>query len=313
MRHDWTLPEIEAVYGQALPDLMYQAQSIHRQHFKSNRLQPVTLLNIKTGACPEDCAYCTQSGHFKTGLKTEKLWAVDAVLEKARIAKAQGAVRFCMGAAWRSIPKKELPHITEIIRQVKALGLETCVTLGMLDEEDTHALKEAGLDYYNHNLDTSPEFYPKIISTRTYQDRLDTLTKVREAGLKVCCGGIVGMGETRQDRLSFLQQLVNLPKHPDSVTLNQLVPMRSTPLEKAAPLPPFEYVRMVASARILMPSAYIRISAGRESMGPALQALCLLAGGNSFFCGDKLLTTQNSTVTEDEALLAELGMSWEAE
>ena len=308
LRNDWSLSEIESLYTQAFSDLIYQAQGVHRQYFKPNSVQAVTLLNIKTGACPEDCAYCTQSGRFKTALKNEKLWDVDDILTKAREAKENGAMRFCMGAAWRSIPKKDRPQIEGIIREVKALGLETCVTLGMLDQEDAEALKSAGLDYYNHNLDTSPEYYKKIITTRTYQDRLDTLEHVRNADIKVCCGGIVGMGETREDRIAFLQQLANLPKHPDSVTLNQLMPMRGTPLEKAQPLESFEYARVVATARILMPKAYIRLSAGRNTMNQELQALCLLAGGNSIFYGEKLLTAENPSVAEDKSLLASLGM-----
>ena len=308
LRNDWSLSEIESLYTQAFSDLIYQAQGVHRQYFKPNSVQPVTLLNIKTGACPEDCAYCTQSGRFKTSLKNEKLWNLEEVLEKAREAKENGAMRFCMGAAWRSIPKKDRPKIEDMIREVKALGLETCVTLGMLDQEDAEALKSAGLDYYNHNLDTSPEYYKKIITTRTYQDRLDTLEHVRNADIKVCCGGIVGMGETREDRISFLQQLANLPKHPDSVTLNQLMPMRGTPLEKVQPMESFEYVRVVATARILMPKAYIRMSAGRNTMNQELQALCLLAGGNSIFYGEKLLTADNPSIAEDQSLLASLGM-----
>ena len=303
LRTDWTLPEIESIYTQAFADLMYQAQTVHREYFKPNSVQAVTLLNIKTGACPEDCAYCTQSGRFKTGLKNEKLWDVEA-----REAKDNGALRFCMGAAWRSIPKKDRSKIEEIIREVKALGLETCMTLGMLDQEDAQALKAAGLDYYNHNLDTSPEYYQKIITTRTYQDRLDTLEHVRNAEMKVCCGGIVGMGETRTDRIAFLQQLANLPRHPESVTLNQLMPMPGTPLENVKALDAFEYVRVVATARILMPKAYIRLSAGRNTMNRELQALCLLAGGNSIFYGEKLLTAENPSVAEDKAFLATLGM-----
>ncbi len=308
LRNDWSLEEITAIYTQPFSDLIYQAQTVHREHFKANSLQPVTLLNIKTGACPEDCAYCTQSGRFKTSLKNEKLWDTDDILQKAREAKENGSVRFCMGAAWRSIPKKERPKIENIIREVKALGLETCVTLGMLDAEDAQALKSAGLDYYNHNLDTSPEYYKKIITTRTYQDRLDTLEHVRNAEIKVCCGGIVGMGETQDDRIAFLQQLANLPRHPESVTLNQLMPMQGTPLEHTQPIESFEYARVVATARILMPKAYIRLSAGRNTMNRELQALCVLAGGNSIFYGEKLLTADNPSVDEDKAFLATLGM-----
>lgn len=303
-----TLEEITEIYTQALPDLIYAAASIHRQHFKSNAIQPLTLLNIKTGACPEDCAYCTQSGRFKTKLQNEKLWSLEAVLQKAQAAKENGAVRFCMGAAWRSIPKKERPLIEAMIRGVKALGLETCVTLGMLDQEDANALKVAGLDYYNHNLDTSPEYYKQIITTRTYQDRLDTLEKVRNAGIKVCCGGIVGMGETREDRIAFLQQLTNLPKQPESVTLNQLIPMPGTPLSDAKPIPSLEYIRVIATARILMPKSYIRLAAGRQSMSAELQALAFIAGGNSLFYGEKLLTAENPSLEQDLALLSELGM-----
>lgn len=311
MRHDWQINEIEEIYTQPFLNLIYAAATLHRQYFKPNSVQPVTLLNIKTGACPEDCAYCTQSGRFKTGLQNEKLWDLEDVLVKAREAKANGAMRFCMGAAWRSIPKKDRPKIEKMISEIKAIGLETCVTLGMLDQEDAEALKAAGLDYYNHNLDTSPAYYQKIISTRTYQDRLDTLAEVRNAGIKVCCGGIVGMGETREDRIAFLQQLANLPAHPESVTINQLIPMPGTPLASATPVSALEYVRVVATARILMPSSYLRLAAGRTAMSQELQALCFSVGGNSIFYGEKLLTTDNPTLTQDQAMLAELGIQAE--
>ena len=281
---------------------------MHRANFDPNEIQISSLLSIKTGSCSEDCGYCPQSARYDSDLNPEALLPVDAVIRAAEAAREQGASRFCMGAAWRSPKDRDIERVVQMVQGVKALGMETCVTLGMLTDSQTQALKDGGLDYYNHNLDTSPEYYKKIITTRTYQDRLDTLEHVRNADIKVCCGGIVGMGETREDRIAFLQQLANLPKHPDSVTLNQLMPMRGTPLEKAQPLESFEYARVVATARILMPKAYIRLSAGRNTMNQELQALCLLAGGNSIFYGEKLLTAENPSVAEDKSLLASLGM-----
>lgn len=309
LRHDWTLTEIEALFDLPFNDLLFRAQTVHRAHHDANRVQVSTLLSIKTGACPEDCAYCPQSAHFNTGLKVEKLLALDEVVARARIAKENGASRFCMGAAWRSPRDKDLHKVTDMVRAVKALGLETCATLGMLSASQAQALKNSGLDYYNHNLDTSPEYYPEIIGTRSYQDRLDTLAHVREAGLKTCCGGIVGLGESRRDRAGLLQALANLPAHPDSVPINRLVRVPGTPLDDTPELESFEFVRSIAVARILMPKAMVRLSAGREAMSEELQALCFLAGANSIFYGEKLLTTGNPDTEADQALFAKLGLT----
>ncbi len=307
-RHDWTRPEIKALFELPFMDLVFRAQSIHREHFDPNRVQMSTLLSIKTGACPEDCKYCPQSGHYNTGLEKEKLLALEKVLEQAKLAKTNGASRFCMGAAWKNPSDKDFPHVLEIVREVRALGMETCMTLGALDQDQSDALAEAGLDYYNHNLDTSPEFYDSIITTRTFQNRLDTLDRVRKSGMKVCAGGIVGMGESADDRVGLLQQLANMPAHPESVPINMLVKVKGTPLENVEDLEPFEFVRTVAVARILMPQSYVRLSAGRQAMNEQMQALCFLAGANSIFYGEKLLTTPLPAESADLALFAKLGL-----
>lgn len=308
IRHDWQHEEIAALYAQPFLDLVFQAQTIHRQFFSSNEIELNTLLSIKTGTCPEDCAYCPQSGHYKTPYGKEALMSIETIKEKAKLAKENGATRFCMGAAWRNPPAKEFEKILEIVKEIKALGLQTCMTLGMLTTEQAQALKEAGLDYYNHNLDTSPEYYKKIISTRTYDDRLETLAQVREAGMKVCCGGIMGMGETTTDRIEFLRQLANLPTHPESVPINRLLPIPGTPLENAKEIDAIEFVRIIAVARILMPRSKVRLSAGRESMSDEMQALCFLAGANSMHFGEKLLVTSNPTTEKDKDLLSRLGL-----
>ncbi len=308
LRHDWSRDEVLALFDLPFNDLLFRAHSLHRQHHDANAVQVSTLLSIKTGACPEDCAYCPQSARFDTGLKVEKLMPLDAVVARARVAKESGASRFCMGAAWRSPRDKDLAKVADMVREVKALGLETCATLGMLDAGQARTLKDAGLDYYNHNLDTSPEYYGEIISTRCYQDRLDTLAHVRDAGMKTCCGGIVGMGESRNDRAGLLQALANLPAHPDSVPINRLVQVAGTPLADAPELEAFEFVRSIAVARILMPAAMVRLSAGREAMSEELQALCFFAGANSIFYGEKLLTTGNPDTEADRALFAKLGL-----
>ncbi|MDN3922593.1 biotin synthase BioB [Roseateles violae] len=304
----WTVNEVAALFELPFNDLMFRAQQVHREHFDANAVQLSTLLSIKTGGCEEDCKYCPQSAHFDTGLKAEKLIPLQEVLEAARAAKANGATRFCMGAAWRSPKDRHLEQIGEMISEVKAMGLETCLTAGMLGEGQAEKLKDAGLDYYNHNLDTAPEFYGQIITTRTYQDRLDTLDRVRAQGLKVCSGGIVGMGETRRQRAGLIVQLANLDPYPESVPINNLVQVEGTPLAGTAALDPFEFVRTIAVARITMPRAMVRLSAGREEMPEAMQSLCFLAGANSMFYGDKLLTTSNPQAEKDRALLDRLGM-----
>ncbi|WP_415808458.1 biotin synthase BioB [Bordetella muralis] len=304
----WPHQDILALFELPFMDLLYQAQQIHRQHFDANAIQLSSLLSIKTGGCPEDCAYCPQSAHYDTGLTADKLIPLDDVLQAARAAQAGGAQRFCMGAAWRSPKPHHLDQVAEMIRAVKALGLETCVTLGMLREGQAEQLKAAGLDYYNHNLDTSPEFYGQIISTRTYQDRLDTLDRVRHAGLNICCGGIVGLGESRNERAGLIAQLANLTPYPESVPINNLVQVEGTPLAGTDALDPFEFVRTIAVARITMPRAHVRLSAGRETMSDTLQALCFLAGANSLFCGDMLLTTGNPQVQADQRLMERLGL-----
>jgi biotin synthase len=310
-RHDWTLAETEALYALPFPELLFQAQQVHRAWHDPTEVQMSTLLSIKTGACPEDCAYCPQSIRFDTGVANETLLPLETVVERARAARAAGATRFCMGAAWRSPKAKDLQKVTAMVREVHALGLETCVTLGMVSGAQARELKDAGLDYYNHNLDTSEEYYREIISTRTYQDRLDTLEAVRAAGLNVCCGGIVGMGETARDRAQLMVTLACLPQHPQSVPINQLVRVAGTPLANATPVDPFDFVRTIAVARIMMPRAQVRLSAGRETMSDELQALALLAGANSIFYGEKLLTTGNPDVERDRALLSRLGMQAE--
>jgi len=311
LRHDWSRLEIKALFDLPFMDLVFRAQSVHREHFDPNQVQMSTLLSIKTGACPEDCKYCPQSGHYNTGLEKEKLLALEKILEQARLARTNGASRFCMGAAWKNPSAKDFPHVLEIVRQVRALGMETCMTLGALDQDQSDALAEAGLDYYNHNLDTSPEFYNSIITTRTFQDRLDTLERVRRSGMKVCAGGIVGMGESAADRVGLLQQLANMPSHPESVPINMLVKVKGTPLENVEDLEPFEFVRTIAVARILMPQSYVRLSAGRQSMNEQMQALCFLAGANSIFYGEKLLTTPLPEESADLALFAKLGLKAE--
>jgi biotin synthase len=304
----WNVDAVAALLEMPFNDLLFRAQTVHRQHFDANAVQLSTLLSIKTGGCEEDCKYCPQSAHFETGLKAEKLLPLEEVLEAAQAAKASGASRFCMGAAWRSPKPRHLEAIGAMISGVKSLGLETCLTAGMLEDEQAQQLKDSGLDYYNHNLDTAPEFYGQIITTRTYQDRLDTLDRVRQAGLKVCSGGIVGMGESRRQRAGLLVQLANLSPYPESVPINNLVQVEGTPLAGTAALDPFEFVRTIAAARITMPRAMVRLSAGRENMDDALQALCFLAGANSIFYGDRLLTTDNPQAEADRHLLDRLGM-----
>ncbi|MEN9526637.1 MAG: biotin synthase BioB [Pseudomonadota bacterium] len=307
-RHDWTVDEVEALFALPFADLIHRAQTVHREHHPANTVQMSTLLSVKTGACPEDCAYCPQSVRYDTGLDREALMAVDDVVGRARAAREAGATRFCMGAAWRSPKKRDIEVMSAMIRGVRELGMETCATLGMLTKEQARELRDAGLDYYNHNIDTSPEYYEKIITTRDFQDRLDTLEAVREAGMNVCCGGIVGMGETVRDRARMLQVLANLEQPPESVPINQLVAVPGTPLADQAAIDPFDFIRTIAVARILMPTAAVRLSAGREQMSDELQALAFLAGANSIFYGEKLLTTGNPDVEHDRRLLDRLGM-----
>ena len=308
IRHDWTRAEIRALLDRPFPDLMFEAQRLHRRYFDPTQVQVSTLLSIKTGGCPEDCAYCPQSARFDTGVKAEKLMDLESVLTEARAAKAAGASRFCMGAAWRSPKDRDMAKVCAMVEGVKALGMETCVTLGMLTGDQALRLRGAGLDYYNHNLDTSPEFYGQIITTRTYQDRLDTLEHVRSAGINVCCGGIVGMGEGQEDRAGLIAALASLPVHPESVPINLLVQVEGTPLSNVEAVDPLDFVRTIAAARIAMPSSVVRLSAGREDMSEETQALCFLAGANSIFYGPKLLTTPNPSADRDMQLLARLGM-----
>jgi biotin synthase len=311
-RHDWTLSEVEALFELPFAELVFQAASAHRRWFDPCEVQRSQLLSVKTGGCAENCGYCSQSAHFDTGLSASKLMAVDQVLAEARAAHDGGAQRFCMGAAWRELKDRDLPQLEAMISGVKAMGLETCVTLGMLDGDQARRLKSAGLDYYNHNLDTGPEFYAEVVTTRTYQDRLDTLQHVRDAGVSVCCGGIVGMGEERRDRASLLHQLATLPEHPDSLPINGLVPISGTPLGDqvlaSGQIDGLEFVRTIAVARIVCPKAVVRLSAGREGMSREHQALCFLAGANSIFVGSRLLTTANPEIDADDRLLADLGM-----
>lgn len=307
-RHDWSLAEVRALFEQPFNDLLFQAQTVHRAHFDPNRVQVSTLLSIKTGACPEDCKYCPQSGHYNTGLDKEKLMEVQKVLEAAAEAKAIGSTRFCMGAAWKHPSAKDMPYVLEMVKGVKKLGLETCMTLGRLTQEQTQALADAGLDYYNHNLDTSPEFYGNIITTRTYSERLQTLAYVREAGMKICSGGILGMGESVDDRAGLLIQLANLPEHPESVPINMLVKVKGTPLAEEKDVDPFDFIRTLAVARIMMPKSHVRLSAGREQMNEQMQALAFMAGANSIFYGEKLLTTKNPQAEKDMQLFARLGI-----
>ena len=308
IRTDWTLEEVRGLFALPFADLMFAAQQVHRAHHAPNQVQVSTLLSIKTGGCPEDCAYCPQSIRYHTGVEREALMDIGSVVERAKAAQQAGATRFCMGAAYRSPKARELSQIAEMVREVRALGLETCATLGMLTREQAEELKTAGLDYYNHNLDSSAEHYEKIITTRTYQDRLDTLAAVRAAGIKVCCGGILGMGETELDRAKLMHTLATLPEHPESVPINQLVQVPGTPLDGTPRLDPLEFVRAIAVARVLMPKAHVRLSAGRSEMSDELQALCFLAGANSIFYGEKLLTTGNPDVAHDQELFARLGV-----
>ena len=309
IRHDWVLSEVMDIFQLPFNDLIFKAQTIHRQYFDANKVQVSTLLSIKTGACPEDCKYCPQSIHHDTGLEKEKLLEVQRVVEEAKAAKAVGATRFCMGAAWKHPTNRDMPYLLEMVKGVKALGMETCMTLGLLSQLQAYALADAGLDFYNHNLDTSPEFYQQIITTRTYSERLQTLAYVRQAGIKICSGGILGMGETLKDRANLLIQLANLDQHPESVPINNLVKVKGTPLANEKDIEPFDFIRMLAVARIMMPKSYIRLSAGREQMNEQMQALAFLAGANSIFYGDKLLTTSNPQVDKDNALFVKLGIN----
>lgn len=307
-RHDWQLEEVQALFALPFNDLIFNAQTIHRAHFDPNEIQISSLLSIKTGSCSEDCGYCPQSARFDSGLTPEALMPVDEVLNAARQAKVHGATRFCMGAAWRKPKDKDIDRVIEMVKGVKEMGMETCVTLGMLTEDQTHKLKAGGLDYYNHNIDTSEEYYSEIITTRTYQDRLDTLERVREAGINICCGGIVGMGESQVDRAKLLIQLANMPKHPESVPINMLVQVEGTPLMGTEELDPIIFIRTIAVARMMMPTSRVRLSAGRNNMSDEMQALCFLAGANSIFYGDKLLTTDNPMTNHDQALFERLGL-----
>ncbi|HBA41783.1 MAG TPA: biotin synthase BioB [Alphaproteobacteria bacterium] len=308
LRHDWTREDIAALFDLPFNDLIFRAQTAHRRYFDPNEVQMSTLLSIKTGGCPEDCGYCSQSAKFDTPVKAEKLMSVETVLAEARRAKQAGASRYCMGAAWRNPKDKDLEKVCEMIEGVAALGMETCVTLGMLSDAQAARLKQAGLDYYNHNIDTSPEYYGEVITTRTYQDRLDTLGAVRDAGINICCGGIVGMGEARADRIGMLHTLANLAEHPESVPINLLIQTEGTPVFGTDPLDSFEFVRTIAVAKILMPASVVRLSAGRELMSEETQALCFLAGAGSIFIGPKLLTTKNPEKDRDETLFGKLGI-----
>lgn len=308
LRHDWTQNEVQALFELPFNDLLFKAQSIHRENFDPNRVQVSTLLSIKTGACPEDCKYCPQSNRYDTGLEKEKLMEIEKVINEARAAKETGATRFCMGAAWRSPKKKDMPYVTAMVKEVKEMGLETCMTLGMLTSEQSQELSDAGLDYYNHNLDTSPEYYGDVITTRTYADRLNTLANVRDAGMKVCSGGIVGMGESARDRAGLLIQLANLPVHPESVPVNMLVKVEGTPFADVEDLDNFDFIRTIAVARILMPHSHVRLSAGREAMNDEMHSLAYFAGANSIFYGEKLLTTANPKANKDLQLFDRLGI-----
>ncbi len=307
-RERWSVEAIEALFALPFNDLIFRAQQVHREHHDANAVQRSTLLSIKTGGCPEDCAYCPQSAHYDTGVEADKLMDVVAVRAAAQAAVNAGATRFCMGAAWREPKDRDIDKVAELVREVKSLGLEACCTLGMLSPTQAQVLKTAGVDYYNHNLDTAPEAYGRIVSTRVYEERLQTLAHVRDAGMRVCCGGIVGMGESRHERAGLVAQLANLEPYPESVPINELVQVEGTPLAGTDKLDPFEFVRTIAVARITMPTAYVRLSAGRQGMGDAVQALCFLAGANSIFCGDKLLTTGNPDMQRDEALFDRLGL-----
>ncbi|MDO4223387.1 MAG: biotin synthase BioB [Acinetobacter sp.] len=312
VRTDWTREEIQALYQRPFLDLVFEAQRVHREHFDANHIQVSTLLSIKTGKCPEDCKYCSQSARYDSKLEAEKRIAVEKVISEAKKAKESGSSRFCMGAAWRNPHERDMPYVLEMVREVKALGLETCMTLGMLNQSQAERLKDAGLDYYNHNLDTSREYYSNIISTRTFDDRLNTLDYVRQAGMKVCSGGIIGMGENQNDRIGLLFELATLPLHPESVPINMLVPIEGTPLANVERLDVIEWIKTIAVARIIMPHSYIRLSAGRESLSDSDQALAFMAGANSIFSGEKLLTTPNAGLGQDQALFAKLGLVAEA-
>jgi biotin synthase len=308
IRHDWQAAEVLDLYALPFNDLLFKAQTIHRENFNPNEVQISSLLSIKTGSCSEDCGYCPQSARYESGLKSEPLMPIDEVLEAAQLAKSQGATRFCMGAAWRKPKDKDIERVVEMVQGVKALGMETCVTLGMLTDEQTESLKAGGLDYYNHNLDTSEDYYSEVITTRTYQDRLDTLERVRNSGINVCCGGIVGMGESDLDRANLLIQLANMPQHPESVPVNMLVQVEGTPLMGTEPFDPLMFVRTIAVAKIMMPKSRVRLSAGRNEMSDEMQALCFFAGANSIFYGDKLLTTDNPMTNHDLRLFDRLGL-----
>ncbi|MHA3081772.1 biotin synthase BioB [Acinetobacter sp. ANC 5383] len=308
VRNDWTREEIQKLYEQPFLDLVFEAQRVHRENFSANTIQVSTLLSIKTGKCPEDCKYCSQSAHYDSKLEAEKRIAVDKVIAEAKEAKESGSSRFCMGAAWRNPHERDMPYVLEMVKEVKALGMETCMTLGMLNQSQAERLRDAGLDYYNHNLDTSREYYSNIISTRTFDDRLNTLDHVRNAGLKVCSGGIVGLGEQKQDRIGLLHELATLPIHPESVPINMLVPIEGTPLEEVEKLEVTEWIRTIAVARIIMPKSYIRLSAGRESLSDIDQAMAFMAGANSLFSGEKLLTTPNASEGRDKVLFSKLGL-----
>ncbi|MDX1301866.1 biotin synthase BioB [Photobacterium sp.] len=309
VRHDWTVEEVQALFEKPFMDLVFEAQQVHRQYHEPNKVQVSTLLSIKTGACPEDCKYCPQSAHYRTDVERERLLEVGSVLDAAKKAKSSGATRFCMGAAWKNPKERDMPYLMEMIRGVKGMGLETCMTLGMITGDQADELADAGLDYYNHNLDTSPEYYGNIITTRTYQDRLDTLSHVRDAGMKICSGGIIGMGESSRDRAGLLVELATLPTHPESVPINMLVKVKGTPLEDVDDVDPFDFIRIIAVARIIMPLSAVRLSAGREDMNEQMQALCFMAGANSVFYGCKLLTTPNPGEDKDIQLFAKLGIN----
>ncbi|MGF1774544.1 biotin synthase BioB [Vibrio wakamikoensis] len=311
VRHDWTHAEVQELMNKPFMDLLFEAQTVHRQHQQTNHVQVSTLLSIKTGACPEDCKYCPQSARYKTDVEAERLMEVERVLDAAQKAKNAGSTRFCMGAAWKNPKERDMPLLTDMIKGVKEMGLETCMTLGMLTPDQATHLADAGLDYYNHNLDTSPEFYGNIITTRTYQDRLDTLSHVRDAGMKICSGGIIGMGESANDRAGLLMELANLPVQPESVPINMLVKVKGTPLEEVDDVEPFDFIRLIAIARIMMPNSAVRLSAGREDMNEQMQALCFLAGANSVFYGCKLLTTPNPDEDKDLQLFKKLGINRE--
>lgn len=311
IRHDWAEKEVATLFGLPFNDLLFQAQTVHRRYFKPNEVQVSTLLSIKTGACPEDCKYCPQSGRYNTGLEKERLMQVEKVIEKAKQAKRSGSTRFCMGAAWKHPAERDMPYVIDMVKRVKELGLETCMTLGMLDKNKANQLAEAGLDYYNHNLDTSPEFYGKIITTRTYQDRLDTLQNVRDSGMKICSGGILGMGETAKDRYGLLMQLANMPVQPESVPINMLVKVAGTPLADVEDMDSLDFIRTIAVARLMMPASHVRLSAGREKMSDEMQAMAFFAGANSIFYGECLLTTPNPETNRDLQLFKRLGINHE--